>query len=354
MKSKRRGFTLIELLAVIVILAIIALIAVPVIMNIISSARENAFKDTMYGVIKAGELYYAEQLLTADGMTEDVTFTFSEDGVSPSGLSIKGSLPTSGTMTITKDGKILLNATDGTYTATKDEISTEINVVKGGELEETPTTPETPAVKTLSELARTNDFATSVDACATSGTCVAGTKFAIEVAPGDIQNFYVVSDASNKVTLIMDKNVDENTVAWITKSDYLTAGGTEAEWDTECDECGNNNKGPITALNYLESQTSGWTNIAPQDYTLTDSKYGTITRTNARARMLTETEANAISSNDWSYGNLAMPPYGYWTSSAVAGIAGSAWFVYGVGSVDSGSVDIDGGYGVRPVIEISK
>ena len=56
MTQNKRGFTLIELLAVIVILALIALIAVPVIMNIISSARESAFKDTMYGVVKAGEL----------------------------------------------------------------------------------------------------------------------------------------------------------------------------------------------------------------------------------------------------------------------------------------------------------
>ena len=350
MKSKRRGFTLIELLAVIVILAIIALIAVPVIMNIISKARENAFKDTMYGVVKAGELYYAEQLLTEEGMTEDVTFTFSEDGVSPSGLNIKGSLPTSGTMTITKDGKIILNVTDGVHTATKEEESEEIIVVKKAAVEETP---EVPVVKTLSELAKTNDFATSVDACATSGTCTTGTKFAIEVAPGDIKNFYVVSDASNKVTLLMEKNIGE-TVAWINKSDYITSGGTELGWNAECDDCGNNNKGPITALNYLESQTSGWTNIAPQDYTLTDSVYGTITRTNVRARMLTETEVKAIISNDWSYGNLSQTPYGYWTSFVSAGNATSAWGVDRYGGFYDGGVSNAYECGVRPVIEISK
>ena len=345
---KRKGFTLIELLAVIVILAIIALIAVPVIMNIISKARESAFKDTMYGIVKAGELYYAEELLTEEGMTEDVTFTFSEDGVSPSGLNIKGSLPTSGSMTVTKEGKIILNATDGTYTATKEEAGEEIKIVKNEDVEETP---EVSVAKALSELAKTNDFAASIDACATSGTCAVGTKFAIEVAPEEIKNFYVVSDVGNQVTLIMDRNVDEETVAWIAQGDYETVGGTA--WDDWSD---NNTFGPITALNYLESQTSEWTNIAAKEFTLTDSVYGMLTRANARARMLTYTEANAIIEYDWSYGNLGSdnPPYGYWTSSAYADDVFRAWPVDYEGGIYDDDVYYDGSYGVRPVIELSK
>ena len=63
------GFTLIELLAVIIILSIIALITVPVIMNIIERANKSAFKDSAYGIIKAGELYYTDKLLTTEGMT---------------------------------------------------------------------------------------------------------------------------------------------------------------------------------------------------------------------------------------------------------------------------------------------
>ena len=102
MKSNK-GFTLIELLAVIVILAIIALIAVPVVMNIISKANKSAFKDSAYGLLKAGESYYTSELLEdAEGITEDVTFTFPNN---IEGLEFQGSKPTGGTMTVRKDGK---------------------------------------------------------------------------------------------------------------------------------------------------------------------------------------------------------------------------------------------------------
>ena len=58
-RTRKKGFTLIELLAVIVILAIIALIATPIIVGVINDAKKNAFKDTAYGIIEAGKLYYA-------------------------------------------------------------------------------------------------------------------------------------------------------------------------------------------------------------------------------------------------------------------------------------------------------
>ena len=90
MKKQSKGFTLIELLAVIVILVIIALIAVPVIMNIINSANKSAFKDTAYGIINAGELYFAEQQLDVNGMREDTTITLPD---TTEQLQIKGDVP---------------------------------------------------------------------------------------------------------------------------------------------------------------------------------------------------------------------------------------------------------------------
>ncbi|MBE6144905.1 MAG: DUF1566 domain-containing protein [Firmicutes bacterium] len=331
---KRKGFTLIELLAVIVILAIIALIAVPVIMNIISSARKSAFEDTAYGLISAGEMYYANALLN-DGMTEDAEFTFNNgEFVGENKLEVKGSLPENGKVKVTKDGKVIVAVNNGSMCAKKRVDDTKVKLEET--LEYCTLEP------TLKELAKTNDFATSVDACATAGTtCSTGTPFAIEVALGDIKNFYVVSDVNNTVTLIMDRNIGDM-VAW---------GTSQAS-------------GPITALNYLESQTAGWTNIVAKNYTLADDNvikgYNDIVTTNVRARMITKSEALGLKKNTWLYSNLipGTPPYGYWTSTAYVDYIDDAyaWTVDPNMDVDlSGcSIGTSDCYGVRPVIEISK
>ncbi len=124
MKNKK-GFTLIELLAVIIILVIIALITIPIIMNIIERANKSAFKDSAYGIIKAGEVYYANKLLDSVEMTE-ITFTFPD----AKGLDIKGSRPKSGNMIITKEGKIELAITNGKYCVTKGINDNDITLIE--------------------------------------------------------------------------------------------------------------------------------------------------------------------------------------------------------------------------------
>ena len=107
--KKKKGFTLIELLAVIVILAIIALIAVPTVMNIINKANKSAFKDSAYGIIKAGELFYTDQILENSGKVVEKTFTFPNDAVE---LEIKGSKPTGGYVTVNKNGQVSMAVTN--------------------------------------------------------------------------------------------------------------------------------------------------------------------------------------------------------------------------------------------------
>ena len=99
MKINKKGFTLIELLAVIIILAIIALIAVPTIMNIIENSRKSAAADSAYGLISAGELYYADQLLKNS--------SYNGGSVNITDLNLKGTAPTGvTTITISADGKV--------------------------------------------------------------------------------------------------------------------------------------------------------------------------------------------------------------------------------------------------------
>jgi len=127
MKRNKKGFTLIELLAVIVILAIIALIAVPVIMNILNKSNRSSFRDTAYGIINAGELYYAEQQLDLNGMSENKTFDLQADVNTEGGIQLKGEIP-SGKVSVTTEGKVAISIHNGRYYAKKDYDESEVEV----------------------------------------------------------------------------------------------------------------------------------------------------------------------------------------------------------------------------------
>jgi len=113
MKNNKKGFTLIELLAVIVILAIIALIAVPTIVNIINKANKSAFKNSVYGILKAADLYYSTENIM-NGINEEKVFTFPNETKE---LNLKGKLPDGGNVVIEEDGKISLAVSNGKYCA---------------------------------------------------------------------------------------------------------------------------------------------------------------------------------------------------------------------------------------------
>ena len=113
---KKRGFTLIELLAVIVILAVIALIATPLIMGTITKAKKNAFIDTANGILKAGENYQAEQVMTTAGDVQDLIIN---NLTSDTKLQYKGSKPKSGSMKITSEGKTAIAIWSGQFCAIK-------------------------------------------------------------------------------------------------------------------------------------------------------------------------------------------------------------------------------------------
>ena len=82
------------------ILALIALIAMPIIVGVINDAKKNAFKDTAYGVIEAGKLYYAGEFGNDSfaGKTFDFTENIDE-------LKLSGEKPAGGNFVINKEGK---------------------------------------------------------------------------------------------------------------------------------------------------------------------------------------------------------------------------------------------------------
>lgn len=106
-KKLKNGFTLVELLAVIVIIAIIALITTPIILNVIQTSKESAFKDTAHGLVMAAGTYQAE----CQALNKDTTLTINYATSSQSEkdlLKTKGTLPDAGELSIDDKGKVTL------------------------------------------------------------------------------------------------------------------------------------------------------------------------------------------------------------------------------------------------------
>ena len=225
-----------------------------------------------------------------------------------------------------------------------------------------------------------NHVMTSASNCINSGVCPNGTLISVQVNDSQNYNFYVIKDTGTELTLIMDRNIGTQ-VAWYKDDDDATNNET-------------NNLGPITALNYLNSQTSSWTNVVPikryiynNNLNGTKNTYGyqkleiengtgkliskdgsiitTLTGTN-RARLLTYEEAetlktaNSNTTPTWLYTNLSSAntieaPSGYWFL-----MANPSYSYYGRCITNSGNVINNhrvyraDHYGVRPVITIQK
>jgi len=375
--KKEKGFTLVELIAVIILLGIIALIAIPTVNELLKEARMAAFEDTAYGLVRAGTLYYQQQELR-DEVTSNITFTFPE----ATGLEVSGKKPSSGTMIVDIDGNVSLAVSNGRYCARKgfneSEIILDINI-EDCEIILGPIV---------------NPYITSAHACVTDSNVVCsetdiksdeGILVNVKVNDNENYDFYVVSDTGSELTLIMNKNIG-SAVSWISKTDYND--------DTNYGSYGNNNKGPITSLNYLNSETAGWANIsAIESYTYDNNLNGTtnyygyqkleitngegvltsqdgnttteLTGT-SRARLLTYEEASSLgctttsgSCPSWIYGNLHIDenstlPYRYWLLTAIPTDSINAWTIASSGFVYNHYLKYGDYDGVRPVITISK
>lgn len=113
MKVKaNKGFTLIELLAVIVILAIIALIATPMILGVIETARKGSAESSALGYIDAVEKQVAIDMLAteASGKVLGDNVTSIVVGTDDTNLTVKGTKPTSGIVTIDPTTGIISSA----------------------------------------------------------------------------------------------------------------------------------------------------------------------------------------------------------------------------------------------------
>ena len=178
-----------------------------------------------------------------------------------------------------------------------------------------------------------NCGSTSSICTSTSGTVsyALGTKYICNVGDGTIRTFYVLEDNGDGVDLIMDENI-----------------GDDVEWYDSM----SNEYGPITALAYLEEQTSNWTIEAtlPTGEQIADA-VGSTSWTPKDGHV-------SLYRYTWLYESLSLwESTGYWTSTPEPNTSFNAWAVkldddYIGGSLEDTNCFVS--YGVRPVITIPK
>ena len=366
---KKRGFTLIELLAVIVVLAIIALIATPIVMNTIKNAKEGAAERTADNYIKQVETAVAEAKLGNNSIpngTYDIDGNGNLTGAGlPDGkleINMSGNKPTSGTVTISNGGvsKEGTTMTVGDYDVKYNQEKNKYEATEKGN-SSILCKANTEKVKALvlngnEEPAYESSYTRQEVGLLASETISkydVGVTYTCELGNSDDSKnltFYVLETSGNNVSLIAGMNLGAP-VAWITKEDYLAAGGTESDFGSY----GNNNLGPITANKALKERTSAWTKLDENQITLPSGQQ--IATAGGDTKWNTSTFGDGFSSSKWLYSHTKFTTgtYGYWTSSVdLSSGAPMAWSVHNGGELEYCRFVTSGVIGIRPVITVLK
>ena len=331
MKEKNKGFTLVELLAVIVILALIALIATPIILNVINDAKKQAAKDSAYGYMDAVEKYIVSSELE-DESIQDGRYSVEELNKK---ISVKGSTPDNGNIEIK-------NSSVKSY-----DIGIDGYEVNNGEVKKVSTTKSfkngTAVYYNPVSGEKCNDYTEANSTIGTKSGCM---------------KWYVFNDKEGNATVnvILDHNTTAN-VAW--------------------NSTGNNSEMKEVKIK-LEEDTKDWKNTARL---ITANEVAKITKhptfdaskenqdwfcldTNKSDNTSYCAKAQGKSKYAWlfdytyectNYGcnTSDLSTWGYWTSTSYKDNLTYVWRVNGSGLL-SGDIVTNAGFGVRPVITISK
>ena len=343
----KKGFTLIELLAVIVILAIIALIATPVVLNIISDAKDRAGLSSANFYLDALELSIAQSVLKEDNVKDGIydilngNLCLDNTCTKKLEVEVKGEVPATGSIAITNGqiGDLSLNINDRVIGKKNGEL-VYLNILED-----------------ICELIEYSDV-TKISA---------GDKYECRVKAGTKYIFYILTEPEADdlyANLIMDRNMcSDGTPTSVENQnkclvEYNSFGETK-------------DVGPVTAMEYLNNATSLWSNIPNLNVTYDDEgKNFTEFKIMGKARMPYYSEVlkfDATKNNAFLYENLngdfwsdgGLKPtnnisgiYGYWTLSSDSENSKHAYYVGSDGIIYSDSVNKSNHYGVRPVISL--
>ena len=331
MKEKNKGFTLVELLAVIVILALIALIATPIILNVINDAKKQAAKDSAYGYMDAVEKYIVSSELE-DKSIQDGTYRVEE--LNSMGVSVKGSTPDNGNIKIE-------NGSVKSY-----DIGIDGYVVRNGEVDKVSTTKKFENGTAVYYNPETGKKCKSSEAVSTTGT------------KNGCMKWYVFNDKEGNATVnvILDHNTTAN-VAW--NSTGNNSEMKEVKKALENDTKDWKNTARLITANEIAKITgnTGWdASKGEQPWFCLDTNQPDNTSSCAKAQGKSKYAWLFDYTNECtSYGcnTSDLSTYGYWTSTSYKDNSISAWRVGSHGSLSSNGVT-NTGYGIRPVITISK
>jgi len=360
---KKKGFTLIELLAVIIILAVIALIATPVVLNVLENARREANKNSVYGLLDAAKLYYADSMLD-ESKKQNVNGTTNLIEVMP----VSGRNPDSGAIYIDSKGQTALAVVYDEVCYVKHFDSSNIIESEDVEncsldIEETPIIPEIPVSGPTKIDATENDTYKAIvylDPTDLSKTCNESNSIVTTGTKTGCMKWYAYSEDQNSYNLILAHNTT-SVVAWNSSNDNTSMNevATTLENDTTGWDSSLNARlikaqevATITGNTSFNAETtisSEWFYFDSND---NENKIANGTNKSNYAWLYDYTSgcnSHGCNIEDNSDSNM----YGYWTDTAVYGSSSAVWFVFRNSCLYGRSANSVTS-GVRPVITITK
>lgn len=348
----KRGFTLIELMAVIVVLGIIATISVISVDKVIKENKEETYKAQIATIEDAARTWgvkHIKELPDNEGEAISVPLLYlKNEGIISKDL---------------KNPKTNKPFNDDLYVNISYEGGIYKYEVAGSSGLGTITNP------TLLNRKYSAPFKTLCKAVTTattgnvpSGNLDYGDEYICDLGDTDDSKnltFFVLDKTDTEVSLIMNQNLG-STIQWISKEDYVAAGGTETDYGSY----GNNNKGPLTAMKTLKERTLTWTKLDKDQITLPTANQ--IATASGKTFSNTPGAGSVSGLSTWLYDYLDAGVsnttlyWGYWTSSTYVYVYAQetvsydysyAWSVTH-NILENAGVRNTGNYGIRPVITL--
>lgn len=237
--NKKNGFTLIELICTILLLSIIVSLVIITTVNIIQNSKERENAASMK-LIEVAAKDYITQNENDFHIKNGVIYCIDIQKLIDENLLVS-KIKYNGEEINDKTVKVRYDS--NTYFYSLDEKGSCVGPTK-------VLANQNDTYKAIVYLDPTNltNYCDSKNVTSTTGT------------KSGCMKWYVYEEDSKNYTMILDHNTTA-TYAWLSKEDYIAAGGTEENWESEnwgIWKHDDSSKGPITITKKLKEDTSSW------------------------------------------------------------------------------------------------